>query len=150
MKTLPTWLILIYIGLIGVSLVFTNLSSAEIDPETVIVAFLFDDVKAGDLVLDWSGKHNHGQVIDNVLYDDRPLGSAINFPFARFIHQQTPCIDLGKSLLSNLSAFTNVGRLNRNPDVPTGDGPHDDERFDGHRDAIERFNIGSNSAMPWA
>ena len=48
MKTLPTRLILIYIGSIGVSLVFTNLSSAEIDPETVIVAFLFDDVKAGD------------------------------------------------------------------------------------------------------
>ena len=90
MKTLPTWLILIYIGLIGVSLVFTNLSSAEIDSETVIVAFLFDDVKVGDLVLDWSGKHNHGQVIGNVLYDDRPVGSAINFPFARFIHQKAP------------------------------------------------------------
>ena len=87
MKALPTWLSLIHIGLIGVSLVFTNLSSAEIAPETVIVASLFDDVRGGDMVPDRSKKHNHGQVIGNVLYDDPPVGSAINFPFARFIHQ---------------------------------------------------------------
>ena len=109
MKTLPTRLILIYIGSIGVSLVFTNLSSAEIDPETVIVAFLFDDVKAGDLVLDWSGKHNHGQVIDNVLYDDRPLGSAINFPFARFIHQQAPW-DRKQTIVDIFLTSINIGR----------------------------------------
>ena len=144
MKTLLARSILICIGLIGMSLVFTNVGSTEIDPHSVIAAFLFDDVTttgAKDLVLDWSGNRNHGEVkVGKVRVVDGKFGRAIEFPV-----EKDACIDLGKPLLSNLSAFTIVAWINKMGEVPIADWPP--EAWAGQHDVIEWYMNLPNSVL---
>ena len=129
MKTLLTRCTLICIGLIGVSLMLTNISSAEIDPKSAIAIFLFDDRTAKDTVIDHSGKRNHGTIRGKVEYDEGVFGNAIEFPVPGDIGS---CLDFEEPLFNNLEEFTIVLWVNRNPDVTFAD----QEAFIGQHDVI--------------
>jgi len=107
MKPSATWFTLTCIGLIGVSLVFTNIGSAEIDPSNVVAAYLFD-IENPDVLIDWSGNRNHGQIDHKVKYIDGKFGKAIQFDPDR-----KNFIDLGKPLLNDLAEFTIVAWVNK-------------------------------------
>ena len=115
MKTFILCPILIWIGLVGANLVWVDVSYTEIDPNSVIAAFMFDDIDADDVVEDLSGRRNHaireGGKID---YEDGPFGSAVEFkPGAK------ACLHIKKpGLLNHLPAFTMVGWFNRDPGTP--------------------------------
>jgi len=109
MKPSATWFTLACIGLIGVSLVFTNIGSAEIDPSNVVAAYLFD-IENPDVLIDWSGNRNHGQINHEVNYVDGKFGKAILFEPNR-----KNFIDLGKPLLNDLEEFTIVTWVNKTP-----------------------------------
>ena len=108
MKTSATWFTLTCIGLIGVSLVFTNIGSAEIDPTTVVAAYLFDNEESDDVLIDWSGNHNHGEINRKVDFVEGKFGKAIHFNPSR-----NNFIDLGKPLLNDLQEFTIVAWVNK-------------------------------------
>jgi hypothetical protein len=128
MKTSATWFTLTYIGLIGVSLVFTNIGSAEIDPTSVVAAYLFDNEKADDVLIDWSGNRNHGEINRKVDYVEGKFGKAIHFNPGR----KRICVDLGKPLLNDLQEFTLVAWVNRDAEDWTNS-----EGILGQHDAIE-------------
>ena len=128
MKPSATWFTLACIGLIGVSLVFTNIGSAEIDPSNVVAAYLFD-IENPDVLVDWSGNRNHGQINHKVNYVDGKFGKAIQFSPNR-----KNFIDLGKPLLNDLAEFTIVAWVNKASeewDQPEG--------IVGQHDVIELF-----------
>ena len=108
MKTSATWFTLTYIGLIGVSLVFTNIGSAEIDPTSVVAAYLFDNEEADKVLIDWSGNRNHGEINRKIDYVEGKFGKAIHFNPSR-----NNFIDLGKPLLNDLEEFTIVVWVNK-------------------------------------
>ena len=128
MKPSATWFTLACIGLIGVSLVFTNIGSAEIDPSNVVAAYLFD-IENPDVLVDWSGNRNHGQINHKVNYVDGKFGKAILFD-----RNRKNFIDLGKPLLNDLEEFTIVAWVNKEStpwDQPEG--------IVGQHDVIELF-----------
>lgn len=108
MKTSATWFTLTYIGLIGVSLVFTNIGSAEIDPTSVVAAYLFDNEEADKVLIDWSGNRNHGEINRKIDFVEGKFGKAIHFNPSR-----NNFIDLGKPLLNDLEEFTIVVWVNK-------------------------------------
>lgn len=110
MKTSATWFTLTCIGLIGVSLVFTNIGSAEIDPTTVVAAYLFDNEEADEVLIDSSGNHNHGEIKRRGDYEEGKFGKAIHFD-----PNKKNFIDLGKPLLNDLEEFTIVAWVNKDP-----------------------------------
>ncbi len=129
MKTLLSLTILICVGLISMGLVFTGVSSAEIDPSKVIAAFLFDDPDVKDLIRDWSGKRNHAEPNKGKSFrfvDEGKFGSAVELEFGKKV-----CLDLGKPLLNELTEFTLVGWFNRDPGPPWG----------GYETFIEQSNV---------
>ena len=118
MKTLLSLTILVCVGLISIGLVFTRVSSAEIDPSKVIAAFLFDDSDVKDLIRDWSGKRNHAEPNKGKSFrfvDEGKFGGAVELEFGKKV-----CLDLGKPLLNELTEFTLVGWFNRDPGPPWG------------------------------
>ena len=129
MKPSATWFTLTYIGLIGVSLVFTNIGSAEIDPTSVVAAYLFDNEKADDVLIDWSGNRNHGEINRKVDYVEGKFGKAIHFNPSR-----KNFIDLGKPLLNDLEEFTIVAWVNKDAEDWAGY-----ESIVGQHDAIEWY-----------
>ena len=129
MKTSATWFTLTCIGLIGVSLVFTNIGSAEIDPTSVVAAYLFDNEKADDVLIDWSGNRNHGEINRKVDYVEGKFGKAIHFNPSR-----KNFIDLGKPLLNDLEEFTIVAWVNKDAEDWAGY-----ESIVGQHDAIEWY-----------
>ena len=139
MKTSATWFTLTCIGLIGVSLVFTNIGSAEIDPTSVVAAYLFDDEKAGGVLIDWSGNHNHGRVYSHGKVGSLGQGGKVDYvegKFGKAIHfnpgRKRICVDLGKPLLNDLQEFTLVAWVNRDAEDWTNS-----EGILGQHDAIE-------------
>ncbi len=130
MKTSATWFTLTCIGLIGVSLVFTNKGSAEIDPASVVAAYLFDNENADEVLIDWSGNRNHGEINRKVNYVEGKFGKAIHFDPSR-----SNFIDLGKPLLNDLQEFTIVAWVNKDP-VDWDGGA---EAIVGQHDVIEWF-----------
>ena len=70
--------ILFSLGLIAISLVTVNSSSAAIDPSSVVGIWLFDEA-GGDAVMDSSGNNNHGTIVNAPIWVDGRFGSALAF-----------------------------------------------------------------------
>ena len=129
MKTLLSLTILVCVGLISISPVFTRVSSAEIDPSKVIAAFLFDETEDKNLIRDWSGKRNHAEPNKGNSFrfeDEGKFGGAVELEDGRKL-----CLDLGKPVLNELAEFTLVGWFNRDPAPPWG----------GYETFIEQSNV---------
>ena len=128
MRALVKQFTLICIGLVAVSLFFTSVSPAEIDPLSVIAAFLFDDDTETKEIRDESVKRHTAKVRGKVDYDEGKFGQAIEFPAG----VQDSCLDFEKPLLNNLEEFTIVFWVNRSPNM----GWVDQEAFVGQHDVI--------------
>ena len=77
MKTVASTLIYTA-SLIVISLIFTCLSDAKIDPETVAALWLFDEGK-GDVAKDFSENGNDGELNGDPEWVDGKFGKALNF-----------------------------------------------------------------------
>jgi len=125
LKPLLTQLTSICIGLMFVSLVLTNKSSAEINPQSVIAAFLFDDDTQTKEIRDESKRHTV-KVRGEIDYSKGKFGQAIEFVASA----QGSCLDFEEPLLNHLEEFTIVLWVNANPAVgdavnPAFIGQHD-------------------------
>lgn len=78
MKSIATKPIILFLGLIVVSLLLANVCDAKIDPKTCVGAWLFDEGK-GDTAKDSSGNGNNGKLMNNPKWDQGKIGSALNF-----------------------------------------------------------------------
>lgn len=78
MKTAKARLILVCISIFAISLVFTSLSYARIDPESIVGLWLFDEGK-GDTVKDSSGKENDGTLMNTPAWVKGKFGTALDF-----------------------------------------------------------------------
>ena len=91
--------ILFSLGLMAISLVTVNSSSAAIDPSSVVGIWLFDEA-GGDTAMDSSGNENHGQIVNAPIWVDGRFGSALAFAGS--------CVNTNKKLLNGVREFTVV------------------------------------------
>ena len=91
--------ILFSLGLIAISLVTVNSSSAAIDPSSVVGIWLFDEA-GGSTVMDASGNNNHGTIVNAPIWVDGRFGSALAFDGS--------CVNTNKKLLNGRKEFTVV------------------------------------------
>jgi hypothetical protein len=77
MKYLEVKLTLLCVGIISISLIFTALSSAKIDPKTLTGVWFFDEGK-GDIAKDSSGKNNNGELMNKPKWVEGKLGNALS------------------------------------------------------------------------
>ena len=139
MRALVRPFTLICIGLVAVGLIFTSISFAEIDPKSVIAAFLFDDDTETKMIRDESMKRNSVKVRGRIGYDEGKFGQAIEFPGG----VRSSCLDFEKPLLNHLEEFTIVFWVNRSPAI----GWADQEAFVGQHDVIMFYTPQSVTLM---
>ena len=101
MKFNALTVILFSLGLMAISLVAINSSSAEIDPSNVVGIWLFDD-GAGDMAMDSSGNNNHGTIVNAPIWVDGRFGGALGFDGTG------NCVSTNKKLLNGRREFTVV------------------------------------------
>ena len=101
MKFNALTVILFSLGLMAISLVAINSSSAEIDPSSVVGIWLFDD-GAGDMAMDSSGNNNHGTIVNAPIWVDGRFGGALGFDGTG------NCVSTNKKLLNGRREFTVV------------------------------------------
>ena len=101
MKFNALTVILFSLGLMAISLVAVNSSSAEIDPSNVVGIWLFDD-GAGDVAMDSSGNNNHGTIVNAPIWVDGRFGGALGFDGTG------NCVNTNKKLLNGKREFTIV------------------------------------------
>ena len=75
-------LLLVFAGLIILSLMFTSISGAKIDPKTVAGYWKFDD-GSGDVIRDSSGNGNDGK-ISGAKWADGKFGKALECSLGNF------------------------------------------------------------------
>jgi len=78
MKTIVSKLTLVCVSLVVISLIFTGISYAKIDPGTVKGIWLFDEVK-GDVAKDSSGNGNDGALMKGPKWVAGKFGTALEF-----------------------------------------------------------------------
>ena len=111
MKFNALTVILFSLGLMAISLVAINSSSAEIDPSSIVGIWLFDE-GVGDYVHDSSGNGNNGKVVNSPIWVDGRFGSAFAFDGA------ANCVNILNKrrrparLLNGVSEFTVVAWIN--------------------------------------
>ena len=88
MKVLVTKLSLVCVSLIVISLMFTSIGNAKIDPKTIVGAWLFNE-GSGNTAKDSSGKSNHGKLMNNPKWVKGKFGQALEFDGA------DDCVDCG-------------------------------------------------------
>lgn len=93
--------ILFSLGLMVISLVAVNNSSAAIDPSSVVGLWLFDEADGSD-ALDSSGNNNHGTIVNAPIWVDGRFGSALAFDGVG------NCVNTNKKLLNGVREFTVV------------------------------------------
>ena len=93
--------ILFSLGLMAISLVAVNSSSAAIDPSSVVGLWLFDEA-GGDTAMDSSGNNNHGTIVNAPIWVDGRFGSALGFDGTG------NCVNTNKKLLNGVREFTVV------------------------------------------
>lgn len=86
------------VSLIAIILIFTSQCFAEIDPETAIGIWLFDE-GGGDVASDSSGNGNDG-IIENAKWVDGKFEKALEF------NGKSACVKTEKKLLGKLEEFT--------------------------------------------
>jgi hypothetical protein len=101
MKFNALTVILFSLGLMAISLVAINSSSAEIDPSSVVGIWLFDD-GAGSEAMDSSGNNNHGTIVNAPIWVDGRFGGALGFDGTG------NCVSTNKKLLNGRREFTVV------------------------------------------
>ena len=99
MKFNALTVILFSLGLMAISLVAVNSSSAEIDPSKVVGIWLFDD-GAGSMAMDSSGNNNHGTIVNAPIWVEGRFGGALGFAGS--------CVNTNKKLLNGRREFTIV------------------------------------------
>ena len=101
MKFNALTIILFSLGLIAISLVAVNSSSAAIDPSSVVGLWLFDEADGSD-ALDSSGNNNHGTIVNAPIWVDGRFGSALGFDGTG------NCVNTNEKLLNGVREFTVV------------------------------------------
>ena len=106
---MKTWLIaqfgLITIALLIIGLCFTCISHAEIDLNTAVGIWLFDDGQ-GDVAKDSSAAGNDGTLESSPEWIDGKFGKALKF------NGRDNCVQTGQKLLDSLQEFTIVTWIN--------------------------------------
>ncbi len=93
----------VLVSLMLISLMFTSISDAKIDPKTVIGIWLFDEIK-GDVAKDSSQNRVDGKILGNSKLDEGKFGKALE------LNGSTNYVDCGNDALLNLTdAITVVG-----------------------------------------
>lgn len=101
MKFNALTIILFSLGLMAISLVGVNTSSAAIDQSSVVGIWLFDD-GGGTTAMDSSGNNNHGTIVNAPIWIDGRFGGALGFDGTG------NCVNTGKKLLNGVREFTVV------------------------------------------
>ena len=101
MKFNALTVILFSLGLMAISLVAINSSSAEIDPSSAVGIWLFDE-GVGSYVHDSTGNGNNGTVVNSPIWVDGRFGSALSFDGSG------NCVNTNRRLLNGLAEFTVV------------------------------------------
>jgi len=78
MKTAVAKLNLVCVSLVVISLMFVGISYAEVDLESAIGIWLFDE-GGGNVAKDTSGKDNHGELMDNPQWVKGKFKSSLEF-----------------------------------------------------------------------
>lgn len=99
MKFNALTVILFSLGLMAISLVAINSSSAEINPSSVVGLWLFDD-GTGSTAMDSSGNNNHGTVVNAPVWVDGRFGGALAFDGVG------NCVNTNQKLLNGVREFT--------------------------------------------
>ncbi|HIE29345.1 TPA: LamG domain-containing protein [Candidatus Poribacteria bacterium] len=111
MKTTVSRLSLVFTGIIVISLMLAGISYAEIDLETAVGIWLFDEGK-GDVAKDLSAQGNDG-TIKNAKWVKGKFGSALEF------NGKDACVQTDEQLLESVEEFSivlwaNPGKLTAN------------------------------------
>ena len=101
MKFNALTVILFSLGLMAMSLVAINSSSAAIDPSSVVGIWLFDD-GTGSTAMDSSGNDNHGTIVNAPIWVDGRFGGALGFDGSG------NCVNTNQKLLNGRREFTVV------------------------------------------
>ena len=101
MKFNALTVILFSLGLMAISLVAINSSSAQIDPSSAVGIWLFDD-GAGIYAHDSSGNDNTGTVVNTPIWVEGRFGGALAFDGSG------NCVNTNKKLLNGVREFTVV------------------------------------------
>jgi hypothetical protein len=106
MRTTVAKLSLMCVGLIFLSLIFTDLSSAKIDPETVAGVWFFDEGK-GAVAQDSSKHGNNGKLVGNPKWVAGKVGQALEFNGKNHVDCGNPAsLDINVEALT-ISAWIN-------------------------------------------
>ena len=127
--------VLLVLGVVCFSLVAVHISTAEIDLETAVGIWLFDEGK-GDVAKDTSGAGNDGEVVKGAWVDGK-FGKALDFD------GKAGCVKTEQKLLDNLEVFTIITW------VQTTDGPPNRTGLVGQNDAPEFGFITTNEVSLW-
>ncbi len=84
MKTVVARLTLACVSIIAMSLMFTAQGDAEIDPESMVAAWLFDE-GTGKVAKDISGNGYDGELKENPLWVDGKFGKALEFNGTNYV-----------------------------------------------------------------
>jgi len=108
-------------SLIVISLIFTCLSDAKIDPETVAALWLFDEGK-GDVVKDFSENGNDGKCKGGSEWVDGKFGKALNFDGSTHYVEvpDSPSLDIEDEITIvayvNFNQFKDQGIISKSQD----------------------------------
>ena len=91
--------VLLTLGAVCFSLMAVHVSTAEIDLETAVGIWLFDEGKGG-VATDLSGEGNDGELVKAPAWIDGKFGKALEFD------GKSSCVSTGQKLLDNLEEFT--------------------------------------------
>ena len=117
MRTTLAKLSLIYVILIAISLIFSNISYAKIDPETCDGMWLFDD-GGGIVAKDFSEKGNDGTLKNGPKWVDGKFGKALAFDGAKQQSMSTPASTMMDPYPYTFTAWIKLDEYN--PDGNTG------------------------------
>ena len=128
--------VLLTLGVVCFSLIAVHISTAEIDFETAVGIWLFDEGKGG-VAGDISVGGNEGELVKSPNWVDGKWGKALEFD------GKASCVQTGQKLLDNLEEFTILTW------VKTNDAPPNRTGLVGQNDAPEFGFINANSINLW-
>ncbi len=139
---------LIFITSVLALALLTTLSRAEIDPDTVVGIWLFDEGN-GKEAKDSSGRGHNGKIIGDVLWVDGKFGTALDFP-----GNLTDCVEVGSTPdLQITDAITLMGWIKTTESVAAdivGKDDGSDRNYNIHVATSGKLflNGGGRTAMP--
>ena len=128
--------VLLTLGVICFSLIAVHVSTAEIDLDTAVGIWLFDEGKGG-VATDISGEGNDGELVKSPAWVKGKFGMALEFD------GKASCVSTEQKLLDNLEEFTIITW------VQTGDVNANRIGLVGQNDSPEFGFIDPNSVNLW-